>query len=101
MSPPASESSCCAHIVGNRAPKARQGAERVVAALPGALHAQRVAHAGKQGRRVVSAFIGTAFAQEDVGAARAQWRQVADQLRPRVKKLAELMAKPKATCSPT
>jgi len=60
-----------------------------------------LAHAGKQGRRVVSAFIGTAFAQEDVGAARAQWRQVADQLRPRVKKLAELMAKPKATCSPT
>jgi transposase-like protein len=50
-----------------------------------------LAHAGKQGRRVVSAFIGTAFAQEDVGAARAQWRQVADQLRPRVKKLAELM----------
>jgi transposase-like protein len=48
-----------------------------------------LAHAGKQGRRVVSAFIGTAFAQND--AARAQWRQVADQLRPRVKKLAELM----------
>ena len=50
-----------------------------------------VAHAGKQGRRVVSAFIGTAFAQDDAEAARAQWRQVADQLRPRVRKLAELM----------
>src|SRR4030088_665495 len=50
-----------------------------------------LAHAGKQGRRVVSAFIGTAFAQDDAEAARAQWRQVADQLRPRVKKLAELM----------
>ena len=50
-----------------------------------------VAHAGKQGRRVVSAFIGTAFAQDDADTARAQWRQVADQLRPRVKKLAELM----------
>jgi putative transposase len=48
-----------------------------------------LAHAGKQGRRVVSAFIGTAFAQDDAEAARAQWRQVADQLRPRVKKLAE------------
>jgi putative transposase len=50
-----------------------------------------LAHAGKQGRRVVAAFIATAFAQDDADAARAQWRQVADQLRPRVKKLAELM----------
>jgi transposase-like protein len=50
-----------------------------------------LAHAGKQGRRVVSAFIGTAFAQNDASAARAQWRQVADQLRPRVPKLAALM----------
>ena len=38
-----------------------------------------LAHAGKQGRRVVSAFIATAFAQDDAEAARAQWRQVADQ----------------------
>jgi putative transposase len=52
-----------------------------------------LAHAGKQGRRVVSAFIGTAFAQDDAEAARTQWRQVADQLRPRVKTLAELMDK--------
>jgi len=50
-----------------------------------------LAHAGKQGRRVVSAFIGTAFAQDDAAAARTQWRQVADQLRPRVKTLAALM----------
>jgi len=50
-----------------------------------------LAHAGKQGRRVVSAFIGTAFAQNDADAARAQLRQVADQLRQRVKKLAEFM----------
>ena len=50
-----------------------------------------LAHAGKQGRRVASAFIGTAFAQDDAAAARAQWRQVADQLRPRVPKLANLM----------
>jgi putative transposase len=50
-----------------------------------------LAHAGKQGRRVVSAFIGTAFAQDDAGAARTQWRQVADQLRPRIRKLAEFM----------
>src|SRR5437899_11652508 len=50
-----------------------------------------LAHAGKQGRRVVAAFIGTAFAQDDAEAARSQWRQIADQLRPRVRKLAELM----------
>ena len=50
-----------------------------------------LAHAGKQGRRVVAAFIGTVFAQDDAGAAKAQWRQVADQLRPRVPKLAALM----------
>ena len=50
-----------------------------------------LAHAGKQRRRVVSAFIGTAFAQNDADTARAQWRQVADQLRQRVKKLAEFM----------
>jgi putative transposase len=50
-----------------------------------------LAHAGKSGRRVVSAFIATAFAQEDAAAARTQWRQVADQLRPKVPKLAALM----------
>jgi putative transposase len=50
-----------------------------------------LAHAGKQGRRVVFAFIATAFAQEDAAAAQAQWRQVADQLRPKVPKLAALM----------
>jgi hypothetical protein len=44
--------------------------------------------AGRQGRRVVSAFIATAFAQDDAEAARAQWRRVADQLRPKLPKLA-------------
>jgi transposase-like protein len=39
----------------------------------------------------VAAFIATAFAQQDVESARAQWRQVADQLRPKVPKLAVLM----------
>jgi putative transposase len=42
-------------------------------------------------RHHVSAWVGTAFAQDDAGAARKQWRQVADQLRPRVSKLAGLM----------
>jgi putative transposase len=50
-----------------------------------------LAHAGKSGRRVVAAFIATAFAQEDAGTARTQWRQVTDQLRPKVPKLAALM----------
>ena len=50
-----------------------------------------LAHAGKSQRRIVSAWIGTAFAQDDADAARKQWRDVADQLRPRVPKLAGLM----------
>lgn len=43
-----------------------------------------LAHAGKSGRRVVSAFIATAFAQDDAEAARSQWRKVTDQLRPKL-----------------
>jgi transposase-like protein len=50
-----------------------------------------LAHAGKQGRRVVAAFIATAFAQDTAEAARQQWRQVADQLRAKVPKLAAMM----------
>jgi putative transposase len=50
-----------------------------------------LAHAGKSGRRVVAAFIATAFAQKDAMAARLQWRKVADQLRPTLPKLAALM----------
>ena len=40
---------------------------------------------------MVSALIGTAFAQDDAEAARKQWRKVADQLRPKCPKLAALM----------
>ena len=50
-----------------------------------------LAHAGKSGRRVVSAFIATAFAQETPEAASQQWRSVADQVRAKVLKLATLM----------
>src|SRR5262245_58308134 len=50
-----------------------------------------LAHAGKSGRRVVSAFIATAFAQETPEAASAQWRAVADQIRVKVPKLAAIM----------
>jgi putative transposase len=59
-----------------------------------------LAHAGRQGRGVVSAFIATAFAQEDAEAARAQWRRVADQLRPKVAKLATLMDEVEPDASP-
>jgi transposase-like protein len=50
-----------------------------------------LAHAGRSGRRVVSAFIATAFAQDDAEAAKQQWRRVADQLRGKLPKLATLM----------
>jgi len=50
-----------------------------------------LAHAGRSGRRVVSAFVATAFAQDDATSAKQQWRRVADQLRPKVPKLAGLM----------
>ena len=78
------------------------GHEGIKAAVAKVLHAtwQRcrvhfmrnaLAHASRQGRRVASAFIATAFAQDDAEAARVQWRKVADQLRPKVPKLAKLM----------
>lgn len=50
-----------------------------------------LAYAGKTQRRLVSAWVGTAFAQDNAAAARKQWREVADQARPRVPKLAALM----------
>ena len=50
-----------------------------------------LAYAGKTQRRIVSAWVGTAFAQDDAQAASKQWREVADQARPRVPKLAALM----------
>ncbi|AVC45485.1 transposase, Mutator family protein (plasmid) [Rhizobium leguminosarum bv. viciae] len=50
-----------------------------------------LAHAGKSGRRVVSAFIATAFAQDTAEAASTQWRNVADQIRPKVPKLAAII----------
>ena len=50
-----------------------------------------LAHAGRQGRRVVAAFIATAFAQNDAEAAKRQWRLVADHIRPKVPKLAGMM----------
>ena len=78
---------------------AHEGLEAAVAKL---LHAswQRcrvhfarnaLAHAGRNGRRVVAALIATAFARNDAEAAKQQWRKVADQLRPTIPELAALM----------
>lgn len=49
-----------------------------------------LADAGNSERRVVSAFIATAFAQDTAEAASTQCRAVADQIRPKVPKLATL-----------
>ena len=50
-----------------------------------------LAHAGRNGRRVAAAFIGTVFAQEDKLAARLQWGKIVKQLRPALPKLADFM----------
>ena len=50
-----------------------------------------LAHAGKSSRRVVSAFMATAFAQDSADAAKAQWRKIADQFRPKLPKLSAFM----------
>ena len=50
-----------------------------------------LAHAGKSGRRGVSAFVATAFARDDAESAKQQCCRVADQLRPEVPKRADLM----------
>ena len=50
-------------------------------------------HANKSGKPMIRDFIGKAFAQEDARSVKADWRRVADQLRPKVKKLADLLDK--------
>ena len=78
---------------------AHEGLKGAVAKVLGAswqrcrVHFMRnaLAHANKNGRRVVSAFIATAFAQGSPDAAGKQWRQVADQLRAKLPKLAALL----------
>jgi putative transposase len=50
-----------------------------------------LAHAGKGQRQAVLAMINTIFVQESAEAASAQWRTVADQLRPKFPKLAAMM----------
>ncbi len=50
-----------------------------------------LAHAGKSGQRVLSAIITTTLEQDDAPAASKQGRAVADQLRPKLLRLAALM----------
>jgi putative transposase len=50
-----------------------------------------LAHSGKGQRQMVLALINTVFAQDTAGAAREQWRVVADQLREKFPKLAALL----------
>ena len=50
-----------------------------------------LALAGRNGRRLAAAFIGTIFAQEDKTAARIQWRKVVNQMKPGLPKLAAFM----------
>ena len=50
-----------------------------------------LAHAGRQGRRVVAAFIAATLARNDAEAAKRQRRIVADHIRPKVPKLAGMM----------
>ena len=78
---------------------AHEGLKAAVAKVLGAswqrcrVHFMRnaLAHANKNGRRVVSAFIATAFAQSSPDAAGKQRRQLADQLRAKLPKLAALL----------
>jgi putative transposase len=60
-----------------------------------------LAHAGKSGRRAVSAFIATAFAQKTPEAASAQWRTAVDQLRPKCRSSRPSWMRRSMTCSPT
>ena len=50
-----------------------------------------LAHAGRNGHRLVAAFIGTIFAQDTKAAAKSQWRHVVDKLRVGHHKLAAFM----------
>nr|WP_164855179.1 hypothetical protein [Sinorhizobium meliloti] len=59
-----------------------------------------LAHGGKSGRRIVSAFIAPTR-PGDTRAATAQWRAVADQIRPEVPSSPPLMDDAEKDVSPT
>ena len=78
---------------------AHEGLKAAIARVLGAtwqrcrVHFMRnaLAHVAKGQRETVAAIIRTAFARADADAAKAQWRLVADQLRPKYNKLAKLV----------
>jgi putative transposase len=75
--------------------RGRRGDERKLnAAASASVRFMRniLAAAGKRGRRVVAAFMATAFAQDDALTAKAKWRKVAGRLRQKLAKLAKLAA---------
>jgi len=71
---------------------AHEGLKAAAVRVPSATHQRcrvhfarnALAHAGKNGRRLVSALMATAFAQDDAEAAKTQWRRLSDQLRPKL-----------------
>lgn len=90
---------------------AREGIKAVVFKVLSAtwqrcrVHFQRntLAHSGKSGRRVVSAFIATTVAQDTAGVASTRSSAVADQIRPKLPKFATLKddTAPDFVASPT
>ena len=68
-----------------------QGPQRHLATLPRAFSKECPGTCRQERAAGVSAFIATAFAQDTADAASAQWRAVADQIRPKVPKLATIM----------
>jgi transposase-like protein len=49
------------------------------------------AHGARSGRRLISAFIGAAFAQQTSEAAHREWRRVSDQIREKLPRLGQRM----------
>jgi hypothetical protein len=83
-------------IEGSHEGRDRHGAACHLAALPRAFDVQAAGPRRTPGRGVASVFIATDFAQEDSEAAKAQRQTVADQLCPKVPKLAAFMDEAKA-----
>ena len=82
---------------GRRDPDPR----RHLAKMPRALRPHLLAHAGRQGRRVVSAFVATAFAQEDADSAKVSGAKSPTSSGPRCPSWPFSWTKPSTTSSPT
>lgn len=69
-----------------------------LATLPRRVHEECADPCCKSGRRVVSASIPAALAQDTPEAASMQWRAVADQIRPKEPKVRQSRRTPRPTC---